>query len=54
MSTNAEKLLEIGMVVLKYLVGYANVCCIVQKGAVVTLIISGVTGLIHVLASSFR
>jgi len=43
MSTNAENMVDIGLVLLRYLVGYANFCRVVQNGAVVTLVISGVT-----------
>jgi len=43
MFTNAESFVEIGLVV-AYLMGYADFCRLIQKGAVVNLVISGVTG----------
>ena len=43
-TTYAERLTKIGLVVTEILVGYANFCCLVRQGAVVTLAISGVTG----------
>jgi len=43
MSTNAEKLVKFAPDLPRYLVGYADFCRLVQKGAVVTLAISGVT-----------
>jgi len=49
MSTNAEKPVETGVVVAKISSGNADFCNLVQKRAVVTLIISGVTGLILII-----
>ena len=44
MTTYAERLTKIGLVVMRYSVVYADFCCLVQQGADVTLAISGVTG----------
>jgi len=43
MSTKAEDVVKIGPVVSRYLVDYADFCRLVQKNAVVTSTISGVT-----------
>jgi len=46
MSTNIENMMEIGPVVaeINYLVGYADFSRLIQKCAVVTLVISEVSG----------
>jgi len=43
-STKAEKMMKIGLVLAEISMGYANFCRLVQTGEVVTLTISGVTG----------
>jgi len=46
MPTNTENLVKIssvGLQLLRYLVGYADFCRIVQKGAVVALVIYRIT-----------
>jgi len=48
MPTNAEKLV-VRSSTCRDIHGYADFCCLVQKGAVVTLAISGVTGLIFMI-----
>jgi len=48
MSTSTEKLVKIMQYLPRYSVGYADFCRLVQKGAVVTLTISGVTGPIFI------
>jgi len=44
MSTIAEKLVKIGQVCAEIFSGRTDFCPLVQKGAVVTLAVSGVTG----------